>query len=50
LTYPDLEMEKILEVEDVEVGTYAIESQGIKKINLTKNLTKKSKCYNIIEL
>lgn len=35
LAYPDLEMEKILEL-DVEAGTYAVECEGIERIRLSR--------------
>ena len=50
LAYPDLEVEKILEIEDIEKGTYAIENEGIRKINCIKSITTKSTFDNVIEL
>ena len=50
LAYSDLEMEKILELHDVGKGTYAIENEGIRKIDCSKSITTKSIFNNIIEL
>ena len=36
LLYPDLEMEKVLEL-NVEAGTYNVECKGIERIKLSKN-------------
>ena len=36
LLYPDLEMEKVLEL-NVEAGTYNVECEGIERIKLSKN-------------
>ncbi len=36
LMYPDLEMEKVLEV-NVEAGNYNVECEGIERIKLSKN-------------
>ena len=49
MAYPELEMEKILEL-DVEKGTYAVTNDGIKKINFYKSIPKKSIFNNIVEL
>lgn len=50
LAYPDLEMEKILEIHDMRKGTYAIENEGIKKIECNRSVTTKITFNNIIEL
>ena len=49
MAYPELEMEKILEL-DVEKGTYAVKNDGIKKINCYKSVSKKSAFNNVLEL
>ena len=49
LAYPDLEMEKILELYDLEKGMYAIENEGIRKITCIKCDTDKSIFSNVIE-
>lgn len=50
MAYPDLEMEKILELHDVGKGTYAIENEGIRKIVCNKSNTTKTTFDNIIKL
>lgn len=50
LAYPDLEMEKILEIYDLERGMYAIENDGIKKITCVKCDTDKSIFNNVIDV
>lgn len=50
IAYPDLEMEKILELHDVEKGIYAIENEGIRKIVCNKSNTAKTIFDNIIKL
>ncbi len=47
--YPELEMEKILEI-NVDKGTYAVRNEGIKKISCYKNASKKSVFNNFLEL
>ena len=42
-------MEKIIEL-DVEKGTYAVTSDGIKKINCCRSVPKKSIFNNVVEL
>lgn len=49
ISYPELEMEKILEI-NVEKGTYAVKNEGIKKISCYKNASKKSVFNNFLEL
>lgn len=49
MAYPELEMEKILEL-DVEKGTYAVTNDGIKKINCYKSFSPKSVFNNVLEL
>ena len=38
LAYPDLEMEKLLEVDNIDTGVYSVEYEGVKHINMSKNL------------
>lgn len=49
LSYPDLEMETIIEL-DVGLGTYAIESKDIRKINCIKSTPSKPVFNNVIDL
>lgn len=49
IAYPELEMEKILEI-NVEKGTYAVKNDGIKKISCYKNASKKLVFNNFLEL
>lgn len=39
ISYPELEMEKILEI-NVEKGIYAVKAEGIKKIRCYRNASK----------
>lgn len=48
--YPDLEMEKVLEIDDVEVGTYAITNNDICNIVCRKSIVSETLFSNIIEL
>lgn len=50
VAYPDLKMEKILEIDDVEVGTYAVSSNSICSIVCRKSIVSKTVFSNIIEL
>lgn len=49
ISYPELEMEKILEI-NVEKGIYAIKNDGIKKISCYKNASKKLVFNNFLEV
>lgn len=49
LSYPDLDMETILEINNLDVGTYSIEFDGINSIELKKSSIK-SEMDNVIEL
>lgn len=49
ISYPKLEMEKILEI-NVEKGTYAVKNEGIKKISCYKNASKNLVVNNFQEL
>ncbi len=49
ISYPELEMEKILEI-NVDKGVYAVKNDGIKKISCYKNAFKKSVFNNFLEL
>lgn len=49
ISYPGLEMEKILEI-NVEKGTYAVKNDGIKKIRCYKNAKKRSIANNSREI
>ena len=40
-SYPDLEMEKVLEIDDVEVGTYAVTNNDICNIVFRKSIISK---------
>lgn len=51
LTYPDLEMEKILEISNLEEGGYQIQNDGIKSVELIKSNSKlNTASNNVIEL
>lgn len=50
LAYPELEMEKILEIKDIEKGTYAIENESVRKIICIKSTPAKFTFNNVIEL
>lgn len=49
ISYPELEMEKILEI-NVEKGIYAVKNEGIKKISCYKNASKNLVVNNFQEL
>lgn len=49
LAYPDLEMETLLEIDNLDVGTYSIDFEGINSIELKKS-SFKSCPSNVIEL
>lgn len=49
ISYPKLEMEKILEI-NVEKGIYAVKNEGIKKISCYKNASKNLVVNNFQEL
>lgn len=50
LAYPDLVMESILEINDMEKGLYAIKNDSIRKIYYKKSITSKTIFSNVIEL
>lgn len=49
LAYPDLEMETLLEIDNLDVGTYSLKFEGINSIELKKT-SFESEMNNVIEL
>lgn len=50
LSYPELEMERILEIDNIEKGFYSIGYEGIKSLKLTRQLEYDIGFNNVIEL
>lgn len=50
VSYPDLEMEKVLEIDNVEVGTYAVTNNDICNIVCRKSIVTEKEFRNVIEL
>ena len=49
LAYPDLEMETLLEIDNLDTSTYSIKFEGINSIELKKS-SFESEMNNVIEL
>ncbi len=50
LTYPDLEMETILEIDNIDSGIYSVDYEGIKNLILQRKTVVCSECNNVIEI